>query len=288
MRFERAAIVGVGLIGGSLALAAKQAGLIGEAIGVGRSEANLAVARQRGLVDRTVRDLAALGAVDLVVLAVPVRSTAAMVETLLPHVPAGALLTDVGSVKGEIVAAVEALLPVERRFVGAHPIAGSEDSGATAARADLFHGAACILTPTPRTDRGALGRIRALWEGVGARVEEMSPAAHDQALAWVSHLPHVVAYALVRALAAVDPALAGLAGGSWRDTTRVAASSPELWRDIFLANADALAAATQTFAAEVERLRTLVAGGDAAALSRWLEEAVRTKLAQPQSKSGGE
>jgi prephenate dehydrogenase len=286
--FERAAIVGVGLIGGSLALAAKQAGLIGEAIGVGRSEANLEVARARGVVDRTVRDLAALGAVDLVVLAVPVRSTADMVARLLPHLPAGAVLTDVGSVKGEVVDAVEALLPAERSFVGAHPIAGSEQAGAQAARADLFQDARCILTPTPRTDRPALRRVRELWEGVGARVDEMSPAAHDQALAWVSHLPHVVAYALVRALAAVDPKLAALAGGSWRDTTRVAASSPELWRDIFLANAAALGAATQAFGAEVERLRAVVASGDAAALDAWLEQAVTAKRAQPPIKSGAE
>lgn len=288
MPFERAAIVGVGLIGGSLALAAKQAGLIKEAIGVGRSAANLAVARERGLVDRTVREPSEIGPVDLVLLAVPVRSTAAVVASLLPHLPASAVLTDVGSVKGDVVAAVEALLPAPRAFVGGHPIAGSEQAGAQAARADLFRDARCILTPTPRTDAGALRRVRALWEGVGARVDEMSPAAHDQALAWVSHLPHVVAYALVRALAAVDPELAALAGGSWRDTTRVAASSPELWRDIFLANADALGAATQAFGAELERLRALVAGGDAAALDAWLEQAAAAKRAQPPVKAGGE
>jgi len=280
LRFERAAIVGVGLIGGSLALAARAAGLIGETIGVGRSEANLAVARRRGLVDRTVRDPAELGAVDLVVLAVPVRSTAAVARALLPRLAPGAVLTDVGSVKGEVVAAMEALLPAAAAFVGGHPIAGSERAGAEAARADLFQGARCILTPTARTERAALARIRALWEGVGARVDEMDPAAHDRALAWVSHLPHVVAYALVRGLQAADPGFAALAAGSWRDASRVAASRAELWRDIFLANADAVLAATDAFAAELERLRASVRAGDATALLRLLEAATAASDAQ--------
>ncbi|MEO8601981.1 MAG: prephenate dehydrogenase [bacterium] len=278
MRFERAAIVGVGLIGGSLALAARRAGLIDEAIGIGRSAANLAVACERGLIDRTVADLADVGPVDLVVLAVPVRSTASVMRELLPQVPAGAIVTDVGSVKGEVVTALEALLPPDRPFVGAHPIAGSERGGAAEARADLFHGAPCILTPTTQTDRVALGRVRALWEGVGARVEEMSPAAHDRALAFVSHLPHVVAYALVRALG--DPALAAVSGGSWRDATRVAESKPELWRDILLANAEAVVAATDAFAAQLAALRQAVLRGDADALMAWLEAATAEKQRQ--------
>lgn len=277
MPFERAAIVGVGLIGGSLALAARAAGLLGEVVGLGRSEANLALARSRGIVDRTVRDAAALGPVDLVVLAVPVRSTAAMARTLLPHLRPGTLVTDVGSVKGEVVAQCEAVLPADRPFVGGHPIAGSERAGAGAADPALFRGAPCILTPTPRTDPAALARVRALWEGVGARVQVMSPQAHDAALAWVSHLPHVVAYALVGALARADGGLAALAGGSWRDATRVAASPAELWRDILLANADAVLAATDAFSAQLARLRAAVAAGDAAALQALLEAAVAAR-----------
>jgi len=275
--FERAAIVGVGLIGGSLALAARAAGLIGEVVGLGRSEANLAVARARGIVDRTVRDPAALGPVDLVVLAVPVRSTAAMAQTLLPHLRPGTLITDVGSVKGEVVAQCEAVLPADRPFVGGHPIAGSERAGAGAADAALFRGAPCILTPSPRTDAAALARVHALWEGVGARVHTMTPAAHDRALAWVSHLPHVVAYSLVGALARRDGGLTAFAGGSWRDATRVAASPAELWRDILLANAEAVLAATDAFSAELARLRAAVAAGDAAALQALLEAAVAAR-----------
>ncbi|MGD9765158.1 MAG: prephenate dehydrogenase [Candidatus Binatia bacterium] len=277
MRFERAAIIGVGLIGGSLALAARAAGLIGEVVGLGRSEANLRVGLERGILDRAVRDAADVGRVDLVVLAVPVRRTAAVAATLAPYVGAGAVWTDVGSVKGMVVEPMEALLGAERPFVGAHPIAGSERAGAAAAAIDLFRGARCVLTPTPRTDAAALARVRGLWEGVGARIEVMSPAAHDRALAWTSHLPHVVAYALVGGLARAAGDLGALAGPSWRDTTRVAASSPELWRDIFLANADAVLAAVDGFAAEIERLRAAVAHGDEAALTALLEAAVAAK-----------
>lgn len=277
MRFERAAIIGVGLIGGSLALAARAAGLIGEAVGVGRSEANLQTALARGMIDRATRDLAQIGPVDLVVLAVPVRSTAAVAAALLPQLPAGAIVTDVGSVKGEVVTAMEHLLPPDRPFVGAHPIAGSERAGAAAADAALFLGARCILTPTPRTDRGALQRVRTLWEGVGARVDEMSPAAHDRALAWTSHVVHGLAYALVRAIAAADPGVFAFGGPSFRDATRVAASPAELWRDIFLANADAVTAALSTLGIELDRLRAAIAAGDAGALQAWIDAAVAAK-----------
>jgi len=277
LRFERAAIVGVGLIGGSLALAARARGLFGHVVGIGRSEANLATARARGIIDRVATDGATLGPVDLVVLAVPVRSTAAVVRGLLPHLAAGTIVTDVGSVKGEVVAALETLLPADRPFVGGHPIAGSEQAGAAAATAELFEGARCILTPSPRTDRAALARVRALWEGVGARVEEMAPAAHDHALAWTSHAVHALAFALVRAIAAADPALLARGGPSLRDVTRIAASPAELWRDIFLANAAAVDVTLADLGAELERLRAAIAAGDGAALDALLGAAVAAK-----------
>ncbi len=277
MLFERAAIVGVGLIGGSLALAARAAGLIGEAVGIGRSAANLNTARRRGIVDRTARDGASIGCVDLVVLAVPVRSTAPLAATLLPYLAPGTVVTDVGSVKGEVVDALEALLPRDRPFVGAHPIAGNERSGAAAAQPDLFVGSRCVLTPTPRTDRAALARVRALWEGVGARVEEMTPEAHDRALAWTSHVVHALAYALVRAIDGADPGLAALAAPSLRDATRVAASPAELWRVIFLANAEAVTGAIARVGGELERLRAAIAAGEPAALQALLDAAVAAK-----------
>jgi prephenate dehydrogenase len=264
--FERLLIAGVGLVGGSLAHAVREAGLAGEVVGFGRSEPNLAVARERGLVDRTSRDPAeAAAGVDAVVIATPVGTAVGVAEALRPHVRPGTILTDVGSVKTALVAALEACWAPVGPVVGGHPIAGSETSGAAAARVDLFRGRRCILTPTPATDRAALGRVRALWEGVGARVEEMTPAVHDELLARVSHLPHLVAYALVDAVAGarVDGHdLLAYAGSGFRDTTRIAGSPAGLWRDVALANAPAVRAALGEFRAALERLESLLAAGD--------------------------
>jgi prephenate dehydrogenase len=279
--FERLTVAGVGLIGGSLARAVRDARLAGEVVGLGRSEANLAVARERGLVDRATRDPAeAAAGADAIVLAAPVGTSVALAEALRPHARRGALLTDVGSVKAGVVAALEDRWAGVGPVVGAHPIAGSEASGAVAARPDLFRGRTCIVTPTGSTDRGALDRVRALWEGVGARVEEMPPAVHDDLLARVSHLPHVVAYALVAATAAGR--IAGrdplhYAGTGFRDATRIAASPAELWRDIALANAPALETALAEFRAALDRLTRLVAARDGVGLLDALEAAGRER-----------
>jgi prephenate dehydrogenase len=282
--FGRLTVAGVGLIGGSLALAARAAGLVGEVVGVGRSEANLRVARERGIVDLVVTDPGeAVAGAAAVVLAAPVGACAALAERFRPYAAADTVLTDVGSVKANLVPALEARWREPGLVVGGHPIAGSEAAGAAAARADLFRGRLCVLTPTPRTRPEALARVRALWEGVGARVEEMSPNVHDEILARVSHLPHLVAYALVDALAnaRVDgrPVLPYAAGGL-RDTTRIAGSLAELWRDIVLANAGPLRAALAEFRAVLDRFEGLVAAGDAAGLTAALEAArtVRRRL----------
>src|SRR5947207_1576487 len=212
----------------------------------------------------------------VIVRAAPVGTCAALAAAFRPHARAGALLTDVGSVKEIPVAELEAAWAGVGPVVGAHPIAGSEASGAGAARADLFRGRRCILTPTPATDRAALARVRALWEGVGARVEEMPPAVHDELLARVSHLPHLLAYALVAAVG--EQTIAGrraldYAGTGFRDTTRVAASPAELWCDIALANAPALGAALGEFRAVLDRLERLVGARDAAGLAAALAAA---------------
>jgi prephenate dehydrogenase len=273
----RLCIVGVGLIGGSLALAAKERGLVREVVGLGRTAANLETARARGLIDRiaTTPAEAAAGA-DVIVLAAPVASCAPLAAALRPHAPAGAVLTDVGSVKGRLVAELETAWPAAQ-VVGAHPIAGSEASGAASARADLFVGRPCILTPTARTAPEALARVRALWAGVGARVVEMSAEVHDEILARVSHLPHLVAYALVAAcadarVAGTDDVL-GWAGSGFRDTTRIAGSPAELWRDIALANAPALRRALGEFRGALDRLEALVAAGDGPGLLAALDAA---------------
>jgi prephenate dehydrogenase len=270
----------VGLIGGSLSLAAKRAGLFGQVIGVGRGEANLAVARERGIADRTTHELADIGPVNLVVLGVPVNSMGPMAARLVPYLQAGTVVTDVASVKGPVVEAVEPLMPAGCPFVGAHPIAGAERSGAAAASADLFQGSRCVITPTPTTDPYALARIDTLWRGVGAEVQHMTPARHDQALAWTSHLTHAIAYALTEVIASRDPDLFLFAGPSLRDATRVAASAPVLWRDILLANADPVADVIREFGAALEELRAAIAARDEQRLMAHLEAgyAARRKL----------
>ena len=272
--FERVTIAGVGLIGGSLALAARRAGLIGHVTGLGRSAANLRTAQQRGIIDRYTHDpLEAARGTDLLLLAVPVRSIAAVAQACAPALQAGAVISDVGSVKASVIREVEAVLPAGVSFVGAHPIAGTEESGAAAARADLFQGSRCIITPSRRSDASAIVKVHALWEGVGMQVSELDAARHDEILAWVSHLPHALAFSAVNALLDIDGAVAEFAGPSWGDLTRVAASSVELWRDIFVANAEQIDAALSRFAGVLEELRAAIARRDEDVLRTLLERA---------------
>jgi prephenate dehydrogenase len=277
--FERVAIAGVGLIGGSLALAARQQDLFGEVVGLGRGEANLAAARRLGIADRTTTDPAEIGRVDLLVLAVPVGATEPVARALLPHLAPGTVVTDVGSVKGVVVERLEALLPADRPFVGTHPIAGSEQSGAEAADAGLFRGARCVITPTANTQAAALERVESLWRRVGARTERMTAADHDRALAWTSHLVHALAYVLADCVAASDRRNLHFAGPSLREVTRVAASPPQLWNDIFLANAPAVSNALDLFTARLEELRRAIRGGDAESVRAFLERGRAARLA---------
>ncbi len=279
---ERMTIAGVGLVGGSLAAAARQAGLVGEILGFGRTAANLALARERGLIDRIVTEDTLAADVDVIVLAAPVDACAVLARRFRAAARPSTVVTDVASVKGTLVDALEATWRDPGRVVGAHPIAGSEASGAAAARADLFRDRRCILTPTARTSPAALALVRALWEGVGARVEEMSPATHDAILARVSHLPHVLAYALVGAVAggtADGRRLLDYAGTGFLDATRIAASPAEVWRDIALANRPALAQALGEFRTALDALVRLVDAGDAAALEQALAAAAGARRA---------
>ncbi|MBI2962582.1 MAG: prephenate dehydrogenase/arogenate dehydrogenase family protein [Deltaproteobacteria bacterium] len=287
--FDRMVVAGVGLIGGSLGLAARQRSLVGEVVGYGRGEENLATALARGAVDRYSRCAAeAARGADLLVVAVPVRSTRAVVAQLLPHAAAAVVVIDAGSVKGPVVEALEALVSPPAAFVGCHPIAGTELSGAANAAADLFEGQLCVLTPTARTDARALERVRSLWEGVGMRLESMAADDHDRLLALVSHLPHAVAYALIAAIEGErvggrDPL--AYSGGGLRDTTRIAASPAEMWRDIFLDNRSEALRAIDRFAAALARLRDGVERGDAGALDGDLgrARAARSRLKERRS-----
>jgi len=270
--FERVAIAGVGLIGGSLALAAKRAGLFGHVVGLGRGEANLRLARDRGVIDEFTHDpVSAARGADLLFLAVPVRALAPVVRACATALAPDAVVTDAGSVKGAILAAVEGELPPGVAFVGAHPIAGGEQSGAAHADAGIFRGQVCVLTPGAAATPAATAKVRALWEGVGMQVVEMDARRHDEILARVSHLPHVLAYALMNAIA--DDTAFTFAGGSFRDFTRIAASPADVWRDIFLANRVALRTALAEVRDAVDAFDRALAANDEASLVALIEAA---------------
>jgi prephenate dehydrogenase len=261
------AVIGVGLIGGSLALALRRRGLVGEIVGVGRTPGNLALARRRRIVDRITTDPAeGVRDADLVVLATPVGALAEVGKAIAPALGPGAVVTDVGSTKASVLRDLEPLMPAHAFLVAAHPIAGTEDSGAGAATADLFEGSRCILTPTPRTNARALAGVRRMWRAVGARVIEMDAEDHDRILGAVSHLPHVVAYALVNAVTSFRKDALDYAGGGFRDFTRIAASHPVMWRDIVLANRESVLAGIDATLAELSRMREWIERSEGHAL----------------------
>jgi prephenate dehydrogenase len=283
--FRRMVVVGVGLIGGSLALDAKKRGLAGEIIGVGREERNLKFARRRGIIDRYVtRPSEIPGDADLLMMATPVQSTIALAKAFLPLLRPGCIVSDVGSVKGEVVRGMERLLPSDIPFVAGHPIAGSEQWGARAAQADLFVNHRCILTPTAKTDAAALRKIALLWRRVGAKVEMMDPETHDRVLGIISHLPHVLVYALVNTLArtrvrGVD--LKTYCAGGFKDFTRIASSRPELWRDICLMNRRAVGRSLGDYIKSLEQLKRWIDEGNGALLEKEFTRAnqIRAQIA---------
>lgn len=268
MIIERLAIIGVGLIGGSFALALKQVGAVREVIGVGRNAASLETARQGGLIDRVV-DFTEAGQADCMLLAVPVGETEAALKQLAPHLKPGAIVTDAGSTKANVIAAARASLGARfADFIPGHPIAGSEQSGPVAARADLYQGKKVVLTPLPETRATALETVKALWHATGAQVETLDVALHDRVFAAVSHLPHLAAFALVDELAqrADGDTYFYFAASGFRDFTRIAGSSPEMWRDIALANREAVLAELDAYIAALKSLQAAVSTEDAAAL----------------------
>ncbi len=266
------AIIGVGLIGGSVGKALKARGLARRIIGVGRSAAGLDAARRALAVTETVRDVAtAVSEADLVVVAAGVAAIPDLLDEVDAAARPGTLVTDAGSTKATIVAAWERRRKSRRcRFVGAHPIAGSHRRGAAAAEADLFAGKVTVVTPAPRTPAADVEAVGEFWAALGATVFMMPPREHDRILAVTSHAPHLVAAALAAATPA--DALRFTAGG-WRDSTRIAAGDPELWADILLDNAGGLATAMKKFAGAVEQLLAAVAKGDRTRLVALLAKA---------------
>ncbi|MDK9726293.1 MAG: prephenate dehydrogenase/arogenate dehydrogenase family protein [Sterolibacteriaceae bacterium MAG5] len=262
-------IAGVGLIGGSFALACKAA--LGRRsdvrfVGMGRSRAPLEQALTLGVIDEIATDWAtALAGADLVLLGMPVGQMPAVMAALVPHLESGTIVTDGGSTKADVVAAARAAFGDRiGQFVPGHPIAGAEKSGVAAARADLYRDRRVVLTPLAENTAAAVGAVRTVWELCGARVSELAPAEHDAVFAAVSHLPHLLAFALVHDLASRDNAdqLFGFAAGGFRDFTRIASSHPEMWRDICLANRHALLKELDAYIAELLRTRVLLASAD--------------------------
>jgi len=262
---DKLAVVGVGLIGGSLALALKEAGAVGHVVGVGRGLANLETALKLGVVDSITQDLAVgVADADVVFLATPVQSLGTVAEQSMPHLKPGAILTDGGSVKQAVIDAIEPHLRDDVHFVPGHPIAGTENSGAEAAFATLYNDRRCILTPTKRTANEALECIRSMWQLVGSQVVMMEVDKHDRVLASISHLPHMVAYALVNAVGAYDrydENILEYSAGGFRDFTRIASSDPTMWRDIALTNRDALVEMMGQFEKFFAELKEDVASG---------------------------
>jgi prephenate dehydrogenase len=265
-KIDKLVVVGVGLIGGSVAAALKRGRLVGHVVGVGRSRANMQRALSSGVIDAIEQDLssAARGA-DLVLISVPVKQTAGVLQQLRQCVADGVIVTDAGSTKRDFAQIAQHMFGSAAKYVvPGHPIAGAERSGAAAASAGLFSGKRVVLTPLPYTDAKAVERVASMWRACGANVIQMSPGHHDAVFSAVSHLPHVLSYTLVEMIASRANAqeLFSFAAGGFRDFTRIAGSSPEMWRDICAANADQLLRDIDAFQQALSQLAGHIRAGE--------------------------
>jgi len=269
--FPKVALLGVGLIGSSMAHAMRRAGVAGHIAGFAKRAETLEAARSMGFADSLTDDACICVAdADLVVLATPVGSFGTIAQEIAPHLKAGAILTDVGSVKTAVIRDVGPFVPEGVHFIPAHPIAGTEQSGPTAGFAELFDGRWCILTPPPGTDKAALAKLQEFWEALGSQVEVMDAARHDLVLAITSHVPHLIAYNIVGTaddLETVTQAdVIKFSAGGFRDFTRIAASDPTMWRDVFLNNREAVLEVLGRFSEDLSALQRAIRWGDGDAL----------------------
>lgn len=272
--FDKVTILGVGLMGASFALALKKHGLCKHVVGNGRNPENLKRAKESGIIDSFEPDPGrACEGSDIVLLATPVGTSVDITKKISRFLKKGAIVTDVGSVKGKLVYDMEALMPEGVYFVGGHPIAGSSRSGIETASADIFKGAQCILTPTDKTSKDALEGLIHLWRTIGSHVELTSPEEHDRIYAAVSHLPHLLTYAIVNTVADIDSSYFKYVGKGFITTTRIAASSPELWRDICILNKDNLLEYLEVFKKNLEKLSQYLKASDNDSLEREFKKA---------------
>lgn len=280
--FKKMALIGIGLIGSSISHAARRGGLVGEITGTARSAETRATALRLGLVDSVCEDAAeAVKGADLVILCVPVGSCGGVAEAMASGLEEGAIVSDVGSVKGSVVADVLPHLPEGVHFIPGHPIAGTEYSGPESGFAELFDGRWCILTPLPDSDAAAVARLKAFWEGLGSQVETMPPDHHDMVLAITSHLPHLIAFNIVNTAdhleRIADTEVIKFSAGGFRDFTRIAASDPTMWRDVFLNNKDAVLEMLGRFSEDLSNLQRAIRYGDGDTLFRLFSDARRIR-----------
>lgn len=285
--FKKVVIAGVGLIGGSLGLALTQRNLAGEVVGVDPDGKNLALAVKLGAIRRTEVLAEALPGADLFILAAPIGVTLGVLEMALPYLTQGTIITDVGSVKGRLVERARKMVPEGVHFVGGHPMAGLEVAGVAGAREDLFEGASYILTPNGHTDRSAVHRLKKLVEAIGACPVVLGAREHDRAVAVISHLPHLLAATLVNTVSVEqDPELLlKLAGGGFRDTTRIAASNAGMWRDILLTNREMVLEAIRQFRGELEQMEQSIESFNQERLISGLERAGRIRAALAENRT---
>lgn len=277
-RFRRVALIGLGLIGSSISHAARRAGLAGEIVGHARSAATRSKALELGLVTTAFAKAGdAVEGADLVILCAPLGANRAIAEEIGPRLAAGAILSDVGSVKGSVLRDVGPFVPEGVHFIPGHPIAGTENSGPEAGFAELFDGRWCILTPPADTNRGALLRLKTFWRDLGANVEVMDADHHDLVLAITSHLPHLIAFNIVNTAAhlerVTDSEVIKFSAGGFRDFTRIAASDPTMWRDVFLTNKDGVLEMLGRFSEDLSELQRAIRFGDGDTLHRLFTEA---------------
>ena len=277
MQFRKITIIGVGLLGGSIGLAARKRRVAKEIAGYARREKTIAESEKVGALDYATTDLlAAVSGADLVILCTPLAQMRALTEQFLPALKRGAIVTDVGSVKADVVRELESLVKkAGAHFVGSHPMAGGEKMGVLASRADLYANAVCVVTPTKKSNTAAVRKVEQFWKSLGARVVRMDAAKHDALVSRTSHLPHVAAAALASLV--LDPkqpsSKSSLCANGFRDTTRIASGSPEMWRNIVLGNRKNVAQSVEALVGELKKFQTLLKKGDAKAVEKFFATA---------------
>ncbi|MCH2184616.1 prephenate dehydrogenase [Myxococcota bacterium] len=289
-RFEKMAIIGLGLLGSSVARAARRADVVGQIAAASRRRAPMEAALEAGIVDKIGGCEEVVRGADLVVLCSPIGVMAQLLEAAAPGLRRGALVTDVGSVKGALADQIPAILPEGVEYIGSHPMAGSHERGAAHGRADLFEGAPCVLTPRVGTKSSSLARLSDFWEELGARVVMRTPEEHDVDVAWVSHVPHVVAFAFAHAFQEAPERVSELAGSGFRDFTRIGRSDSEMWSEILNANRKSLAGPLQAVGRSLAQLGEALEAGEVEVHEEFLAQARQAleRSAIPSMGSGAE